>query len=94
MVDPTSEEYQGGQQRRQAKEGSTRQVEFSGWQGIDALRKLHHLAFWLRNSPIHSDYWREAVDRGLGSTIRHGGPHGTKLSALPSKRRRRLCSSW
>lgn len=61
-MDQTLEESHGRQQR----DRNARRVEFSGWGGIGALRKLHHLAVWLRNSPIHSDDWREAVNRNLG----------------------------
>ncbi|KAH7124883.1 hypothetical protein B0J13DRAFT_565776, partial [Dactylonectria estremocensis] len=59
-VDHTPEGNQGRQQRPRARERTTQQVEFSGWEGVNALRKLHHLAVWLRSSPIHSDNWREA----------------------------------
>lgn len=62
-MDHTPEENQGRQQRPQARERTTQQVEFSGWEGINALRKLHHLAVWLQSSPIHSDNWRDAVGR-------------------------------
>ncbi|KAG7423575.1 putative AC transposase [Fusarium oxysporum f. sp. raphani] len=61
-VDQALEESHGRQQR----DRNARREEFSGWEGIGALRKLHHLAVWLRNSPIHSDDWREAVNRNLG----------------------------
>ncbi|EMT73512.1 hypothetical protein FOC4_g10000547, partial [Fusarium odoratissimum] len=37
-----------------------------GWEGINALQKLHHLAVWIGSSPIHSDNWREAVGRSIG----------------------------
>jgi hypothetical protein len=66
MVDQTHEENQGRQQRPPTRERTTQRVEFSGWEGINALQKLHHLAVWLRSASIHSDNWREAVGRSLG----------------------------
>ncbi|KAL9563688.1 hypothetical protein ACKAV7_012077 [Fusarium commune] len=65
-VDHTSEENQGRQQRPPTRERTTQLVEFSGWEGINALQKLRHLAFWIGSSSIHSDNWREAVGRSLG----------------------------
>ncbi|KAI7768429.1 hypothetical protein LZL87_013687 [Fusarium oxysporum] len=59
-VDHTSEENQGRQQRPPTRERTTQLVEFSGWEGINALQKLRHLAFWIGSSSIHSDNWREA----------------------------------
>ncbi|PCD21979.1 hypothetical protein AU210_015782 [Fusarium oxysporum f. sp. radicis-cucumerinum] len=40
--------------------------EYTGWQGIPALQKLHNLAVWLRSSSLHSDNWRNAVGLRLG----------------------------
>lgn len=65
-TDRTPEETQGRQRIPQARGSAAQHVEFSGWEGIDALRKLHHLAVWLRSSALHSDSWREAVGRSLG----------------------------
>ncbi|RKL02611.1 hypothetical protein BFJ70_g17345 [Fusarium oxysporum] len=65
-VDHTTEENQGRQQRHPTRERTIRQLEFSGWEGINSLQKLHHLAVWIGSSPIHSDNWREAVGRSLG----------------------------
>lgn len=39
---------------------------FAGWENIPALKKLHHLAVFIRSSAIHSDDWREIVQRALG----------------------------
>jgi hypothetical protein len=82
-VDQALEENHGRQQR----DRNARRVEFSGWEGIGALRKLHHLAVWLRNSPIHSDDWREAVNRSLGidNTTRWSSWYKTISVALDKK---------
>ncbi|EXU94779.1 hypothetical protein X797_012138, partial [Metarhizium robertsii] len=40
--------------------------EFRGWQTIPAMRKLHNIAVWLRNSSIHSDLWEDRVGLRLG----------------------------
>jgi hypothetical protein len=40
--------------------------DYTGWQGIPALQKLHNLAVWLRSSSLHSDSWRDAVGLSLG----------------------------
>ncbi|KAJ4077856.1 hypothetical protein NW769_015272 [Fusarium oxysporum] len=40
--------------------------DYTGWQGIPALQKLHNLAVWLRSSLLHSDSWRDAVGLSLG----------------------------
>ena len=40
--------------------------DYSGWQGIPALCKLHNIAVWLRSSSLHSDNWRDAVGLSLG----------------------------
>jgi hypothetical protein len=61
-----SEEDQRIQQDARTSVATTQRVEFSGWEGIAALRKLHCLAVWIRSSSIHSDQWREAVGRSLG----------------------------
>ncbi|KAG7404410.1 hypothetical protein Forpe1208_v015574 [Fusarium oxysporum f. sp. rapae] len=65
-VDHTSEEKQGRQQRPPTRERTTQLLEFSGWEGINALQKLHHFAVWIGSSPIHSDNWHEVVGRSLG----------------------------
>jgi hypothetical protein len=40
--------------------------EFRGWEAIPAMRKLHHIAVWLRSSSIHSDQWEDRVGLRLG----------------------------
>ena len=45
---------------------AVKQAEFSEWEGVAALQKLHHLAVWIRSSPLHSDRWREVVGQNLG----------------------------
>ncbi|RKK79399.1 hypothetical protein BFJ71_g16220 [Fusarium oxysporum] len=37
-----------------------------GWIMVPALRKLHRVGLWLRNSPIHSDAWDERIKLRLG----------------------------
>jgi len=37
-----------------------------GWVLIPALRKLHRIGQWLRNSAIHSDAWDEQIKLRLG----------------------------
>ncbi|KAJ0126532.1 hypothetical protein HZ326_30366, partial [Fusarium oxysporum f. sp. albedinis] len=37
-----------------------------GWVMVPALRKLHRIGLWLRNSPIHSDAWDERIKLRLG----------------------------
>ncbi|KAG6999884.1 hypothetical protein FOFC_03350 [Fusarium oxysporum] len=58
--------HQRRQQRPPTRGRTIQLLEFSGWEGINALQKLHHLAVWIESSPIHSDNWREAVGRSLG----------------------------
>ncbi|KAM5528342.1 hypothetical protein FOXYSP1_19611 [Fusarium oxysporum f. sp. phaseoli] len=43
-----------------------RDDKFRGWQTIPAMRKLHNIAVWLRNSSIHSDLWEDRVSLRLG----------------------------
>jgi hypothetical protein len=38
-----------------------------GWIMVPALRKLHRIGLWLRNSPIHSDAWDERIKLRLGT---------------------------
>ncbi|OWT42391.1 hypothetical protein VFPPC_18318 [Pochonia chlamydosporia 170] len=58
--------------KRLAKRGRSsdpnyqRLANFSGWRQISALRKIHHLAVWLRTSSIHSDQWDMRVGLRLG----------------------------
>jgi hypothetical protein len=40
--------------------------EFRGWQTIPAMRKLHNIAVWLRNSSIHCNLWEDRVGLRLG----------------------------
>jgi hypothetical protein len=61
-----SEQDRKIQQEPWASPATTQRADFSGWEGIAALRKLHCLAVWIRSSSIHSDQWREAVGRSLG----------------------------
>jgi hypothetical protein len=51
--------------RRITQERSTHN-NFRGWQAIPALRKLHNIALWLRNSSIHSDMWDNEVSLRIG----------------------------
>ena len=56
---------------RRTNKSAPRQVnnrgkDFSGWESIPALKKLHNLAIFVRSSAIHSDDWRETVRRALG----------------------------
>jgi hAT family C-terminal dimerisation region len=44
----------------------TDDINFSGWQGIPALSKLHAIAVWVRSSSHHSDAWRDDVGMALG----------------------------
>ncbi|KAH7460458.1 hypothetical protein FOMA001_g19475 [Fusarium oxysporum f. sp. matthiolae] len=37
-----------------------------GWIMVPALRKLHRIGLWLRNSPIHSDAWDEHIKSRFG----------------------------
>lgn len=66
VADHTSEQDRRTQQELMMRAATTQRAEFSGWEGIAALRKLHCLAVWIRSSSIHSDQWREAVGRSLG----------------------------
>ncbi|KAF5229463.1 hypothetical protein FANTH_14197 [Fusarium anthophilum] len=36
-------------------------IRRGGWIMVPALRKLHRIGLWLRNSPIHSDAWDERI---------------------------------
>ncbi|KAF4332011.1 ribonuclease H [Fusarium beomiforme] len=41
-------------------------IRRGGWVMVPALRKLHRIGLWLRNSPIHSDAWDERIKLRLG----------------------------
>jgi hypothetical protein len=56
----------GGKARAKKQQESSNDEEYSGWQGIPSLRKLHNIAVWLRNSDIHSNLWDDAVGIRLG----------------------------
>jgi hypothetical protein len=55
-----------GKSRTKANQQPTADENYSGWQGIPALRKLHNIAIWLRTSSLHSDSWRDTVGLSLG----------------------------
>lgn len=40
--------------------------DFSGVENIPALRKLHGIAVWLRNSTLHQNAWDKAIGLRLG----------------------------
>ncbi|TQV91003.1 Ribonuclease H-like protein [Cordyceps javanica] len=61
-----SQNQSQSQHRRLNTMPAAKQTEFSGWEGVAALQKLHHLAVWIRSSPLHSDRWREVVGQNLG----------------------------
>jgi hypothetical protein len=44
---------------------------------VPALRKLHRIGLWLRNSPYHSDAWDERIKLGLDIDTMRAGIHGT-----------------
>ncbi|KAG6997304.1 putative AC9 transposase [Fusarium oxysporum f. sp. conglutinans] len=77
--EPTSRSEASGQQEQSFSKvwkGKTRRAarkppdfkddKFKGWQTIPAIRKLHNIAVWLRNSSIHSDLWEDRVSLRLG----------------------------
>ncbi|KAF5697656.1 hAT family dimerization domain-containing protein [Fusarium mundagurra] len=77
---PASRSEASGQQeqssskiwKRKAKRAARKPPDFKddkfrGWQTIPAIRKLHDIAVWLRNSSIHSDLWE---DRLIDNLIR------------------------
>jgi hypothetical protein len=63
---PGDPERQKKQPRGTAQRSSTNNHLFQGWQSIPAMRKLHNIAIWLRNSSINSDMWQDGVGLRLG----------------------------
>ncbi|KAH6653630.1 hypothetical protein BKA67DRAFT_508335, partial [Truncatella angustata] len=51
---------------------SNKAADRNGWIMIPALRKLHRIGLWLRNSAIHSVAWDErmALRLGIGNNTR------------------------
>ncbi|KAG6977826.1 Zinc finger BED domain-containing protein DAYSLEEPER [Fusarium oxysporum f. sp. conglutinans] len=54
-----SKVWKGKAKRAARKPPDFRDDKFRGWQTIPAMRKLHNIAVWLRNSSIHSDLWED-----------------------------------
>ncbi|KAL9563898.1 hypothetical protein ACKAV7_011933 [Fusarium commune] len=61
-----SKVWKGKAKRAARKPPDFRDNKFRGWQTIPAMRKLHNIAVWLRNSSIHSDLWEDRVSLRLG----------------------------
>ncbi|KAF5257173.1 hypothetical protein FOXYS1_12315, partial [Fusarium oxysporum] len=61
-----SKVWKGKAKRATRKPPDFREDKFRGWQTIPAMRKLHNIAVWLRNSSIHSDLWEDRVSLRLG----------------------------
>ncbi|KAG7403417.1 Zinc finger BED domain-containing protein 4 [Fusarium oxysporum f. sp. rapae] len=61
-----SKVWKGKARRAARKPPDFRDDKFRGWQTIPAMRKLHNIAVWLRNSSIHSDLWEDRVSLRLG----------------------------
>ncbi|KAF6515990.1 hypothetical protein HZS61_004731 [Fusarium oxysporum f. sp. conglutinans] len=61
-----SKVWKGKAKRAARKPPDFRDDKFRGWQTIPAMRKLHNIAVWLRNSSIHSDLWEDRVSLRLG----------------------------
>lgn len=62
----TQVRLKGSTSRTRTEDRAAHNSSFRGWEAINALRKLHHLAVWLQSSPIHADMWRQTVGRSLG----------------------------
>jgi hypothetical protein len=58
--------WKGKAKRAARKPPDFKDDNFRGWQTIPAMRKLHNIAVWLRNSSIHSDLWEDRVGLRLG----------------------------
>lgn len=58
--------WQGKAKRAARKPPDFKDDKFRGWQAIPAMRRLHNIAVWLRNSSIHSDLWEDRVCLRLG----------------------------
>ncbi|KAK2684392.1 hypothetical protein QWA68_016752 [Fusarium oxysporum] len=61
-----SKVWKGKTKRAARKPPDFKDDKFKGWQTIPAMRKLHNIAVWLRNSSIHSDLWEDRVSLRLG----------------------------
>jgi hypothetical protein len=54
-------------QRRKASRRGHRILEnFTGWQNIAPLRKVHNIAVWIRKSTLHSAMWDDEIKLRLG----------------------------
>ncbi|KGQ02474.1 hypothetical protein BBAD15_g12314 [Beauveria bassiana D1-5] len=89
-----SQSQSQSQPRRLNKIRAAKQAEFSGWEGVAALQKLHHLAVWIRSSALHSDRWRDVMGQILASTPPRDGLHGTESSTIFSAGSPKSCSLW
>lgn len=56
----------GANQRRRASRRGNRMLEnFTGWQHIAPLWKLHNIAVWIRKSTLHSAIWDDEINLRL-----------------------------
>ncbi|CEJ95284.1 hypothetical protein VHEMI10773 [[Torrubiella] hemipterigena] len=52
---------QTDQQRRLSRNGNRILENFTGWQHIAPLRKVHNIAVWIRKSTLHSAAWDDEI---------------------------------
>ncbi|KAG7408556.1 Zinc finger BED domain-containing protein DAYSLEEPER [Fusarium oxysporum f. sp. rapae] len=54
------------QRRRASRRGNRILENFTGWQHIVPLRKVHNIAVWIRKSTLHSAIWDDEIKLRLG----------------------------
>ncbi|EXK76130.1 hypothetical protein FOQG_19112 [Fusarium oxysporum f. sp. raphani 54005] len=54
------------QRRRASRRGNHILKNFTGWQHIAPLRKVHNIAVWIRKSTLHSAIWDDKIKLRLG----------------------------
>lgn len=54
------------QRRRASRRGNRILENFTGWQHIAPLRKVHNIAVWIRKSTLHSAIWDDEIKLRLG----------------------------
>jgi hypothetical protein len=54
------------QRRRASRRGNRILENFTGWQHIVPLRKVHNIAVWIRKSTLHTAIWDDEIKLRLG----------------------------
>lgn len=62
----TTRTDEADQRRRASRRGNRILENFTGWQHIAPLRKVHNIAVWIRKSTLHSAIWDDEIKLRLG----------------------------